>query len=216
MDLKGICHKNRFNPEKAFMGHNGNDIPLDPTGRHDEDRILWEKVTQSVRRTNPQPASQTPKQRRGSKTGPQKTGLTGRSQSVQTGREKAKTSPDKKILADFRLGETSGIDRTSARRMQRGQIHIEDRLDLHGLSQEQAQKEVKAFIGSAVQKNLRLVLIITGKGRDGHGILREKVPEWLKDVPLCYHLNAISYAQPKDGGKGALYIRLKRQREEIK
>jgi DNA-nicking Smr family endonuclease len=38
----------------------------------------------------------------------------------------------------------------------------------------------------------------------------------LKDAPLCYHLNAISYAQPKDGGTGALYIRLKRQREEIK
>ncbi len=198
------------------MGHNGKNIPLDPTGRHDDDRILWEKVTQGIRRINPKPAFQTPKQRGASKTGPQKTSLTGRSQSVQTGQAKAKTSPDKKMPADFRLGETSGIDRTSARRMQRGQVPIEDRLDLHGLSQEQAQKEVKAFIGSAVQKNFRHVLIITGKGRDGHGILREKVPEWLKDAPLCYHLNAISYAQPKDGGTGALYIRLKRQREEIK
>ena len=100
--------------------------------------------------------------------------------------------------------------------MKRGQVSIEDRLDLHGLSQEQARKEVKAFIRSAVQNNFRYVLIITGMGRDGHGILREKVPEWLKDAPLCHHLNAISYAQPKDGGKGALYIRLKRQREEIK
>ena len=198
------------------MGHNGKDIPLDSTGRHNDDSILWEKVTQSVKRMNPQPTFQTPKQREAPKTGPKNTGLTDRSQSVQTGKAKAKTSPDKKMPADFRLGETSGIDRTSARRMQRGQIPIEDRLDLHGLSQEQAQKEVKAFIGSAVQKNFRHVLIITGKGRDGHGILHEKVPEWLKDVPLCYYLNAISYAQPKDGGKGALYIRLKRQREEIK
>ena len=198
------------------MGHNGKDIPLDPTGRHDDDRKLWEKVTQSVKRMNPQPAFQTPKQREGSKTGPVKTSWTDRSNSVQTGQAKAKTAPDKTILADFRLGETSGIDRTSARRMKRGQVCIEDRLDLHGLSQEQARKEVKAFIRSAVQNNFRHVLIITGKGRDGNGILREKVPEWLKDAPLCHHLNAISYAQPKDGGKGALYIRLKRQREEIK
>ena len=198
------------------MGHNGKDIPLDPTGRHDDEKILWEKVTQSVRRMNPQPAFQTPKQRGGPKTGSQKTSFTDRSQSVQSGQVKAKTSPVKKMPADFRLGEMSGIDRTSARRMQRGQAPIEDRLDLHGLSQEQAQKKVKAFIGSAVQKNFRHVLIITGKGRDGHGILREKVPEWLKDAPLCYQLNAISYAQPKDGGKGALYIRLKRQRKEIK
>ena len=198
------------------MVHNGKDIPLDPTGRHDDDRMLWEKVTQSVKRMNPQPAFQTLKQTGGPKTRLQKSSVTERPQSFQLGQAKAKTSLDKKIPADFRLGETSGIDRTSARRMQRGQAYIEDRLDLHGLSQEQAQKEVKAFISSAVQKNFRHVLIITGKGRDGHGILREKVPEWLKDVPLCYHLNAISYAQPKDGGKGALYIRLKRQREKIK
>ena len=198
------------------MGQNGKDIPLESTERHDDDKILWEKVTQSVRRMNPQPDFQTPKQRGGPKTGPQKKGGIDRSQSLQTGQAKAKTSPDKTMPTDFRLGETSGIDRTSARRMKRGQVPIEDRLDLHGLSQEQAQKKVKAFIGSAVHKNFRHVLIITGKGRDGHGILREKVPEWLKDAPLCYHLNAISYAQPKDGGTGALYIRLKRQREEIK
>ena len=198
------------------MGYNGKDTPLDPTERHDDDSILWEKVTQSVRRMNPQPAFQTPKQGGALKTGPQKTSWIDRSQSVQVVQAKAKTLPDKTMPADFRLGETSGIDGTSARRMQRGQVPIEDRLDLHGLSQEEAQKEVKVFIGSAVQKNFRHVLIITGKGRDGHGILREKVPEWLKDAPLCYHLNAISYAQPKDGGKGALYIRLKRQREKTK
>ena len=198
------------------MGHNFKDIPPDPSGRHDDDKILWEKVTQSVRRIYPQPAFQTSKQKGVVKTGPLKTSWNDRPQSVQTGQAKAKTLPDKTMPADFRLGETSGIDRTSARRMQRGQMPIEDRLDLHGLSQEQAQKEVKAFIDSAVQKNFRHVLIITGKGRDGHGILREKVPDWLKSAPLCYQLNAISYAQPKDGGKGALYIRLKRQREEKK
>ena len=198
------------------MVHNGKNIPLDRTGRHDDDKILWEKVTQSVRRMNPQPASQTPKQREDPKTGPLETSYTDHSQFVQIGQAKVKTSLDKTMPADFRLGERSGVDRTSARRMQRGQVSIEDRLDLHGLSQEQAQKEVKAFISGAAQKNFRHVLIITGKGRDGHGILREKVPEWLKDSPLCYQINAISYAQPKDGGKGALYIRLKRQREEIK
>ena len=124
------------------MGHNGKDIPPDPTGRHDDDRLLWEKVIQSVRRMNPQPAFQTPKQRGAPKTRKQKTSLTNRSQSVQTGQAKIKTSPVRKMPADFRLGEMSGIDRASARRMQRGQAPIEDRLDLHGLSQEQAQKKV--------------------------------------------------------------------------
>ena len=74
------------------MGQNGKDIPLDPKGRHDDDKILWEKVTQSVRRINPQPAFQTPKQRGAPTTGPLKASWTDCSQSVQTGQAKAKTS----------------------------------------------------------------------------------------------------------------------------
>ena len=114
--------------------------------------------------------------------------------------------------ADLRLGERSGIDRSNARRLQRGQMALEDRLDLHGLSKEQAHRQLIAFISRAVQQNLRHVLVITGKGRDGQGVLRHEVPLWLKDAPLAEYINAISQAQPQDGGAGALYIRLKRQR----
>ena len=114
--------------------------------------------------------------------------------------------------ADLRLGEHSGIDRSNARRLQRGQMALEDRLDLHGLSKEQAHKRLVAFISRAVQQNLRHVLVITGKGRDGQGVLRHEVPLWLKDAPLAVYINAISHAQPQDGGTGALYIRLKRKR----
>ena len=198
------------------MGRNRDNTPSDPTKQRDDDWLLWEKVTQSVKKIKPQSVFQPLKQRIQSKTGSKTKGQTGQFQSVQAGQVKAIIAPVKTKPADFRLGDKSGIDRSSARRLQRGQLLIEDRLDLHGLSQEQAHKKLNAFIGRAVQENLRNVLIITGKGRDGHGILRHKVPEWLKDAPLCHHVNAISYAQPKDGGKGALYIRLKRQREEIK
>tara|TARA_B100001057_G_scaffold183570_1_gene184248 strand:- start:539 stop:1135 length:597 start_codon:yes stop_codon:yes gene_type:complete len=198
------------------MGRNRKDISPVPTGQHDDDRLLWEKVTQSIKRMNPQPAFQPVKYNGDPKTGPQSKGRTDRSQFGQTEQPKVKIETVKTSPTDFRLGDVSGIDRLSARRMQRGQLPIEDRLDLHGLSQEQAHKKLNAFISRAVQQNFRHVLIITGKGRDGHGILRQKVPAWLKDAPLCHHLLAISYAQPKDGGKGALYIRLKRKREDIK
>ena len=198
------------------MGRNRKDISSLPTGQRDDDSLLWEKVTQSVKRMNSQPAFQPMKHRGDSKTGSQPKSRTDRSQSGQIEQPKVKIATVKTSPADFRLGDVSGIDRLSARRMQRGQMPIEDRLDLHGLSQEQAHKRLNTFIIRAVQQNFRHVLIITGKGRDGHGILRQKVPAWLKDAPLCHHLIAISYAQPKDGGKGALYIRLKRKREDIK
>ena len=197
------------------MGRNRENTPSDPTGQ-DDDRLLWEKVTQSVKKIESQPTFQPLKQRIQSKTGSQTKSWTDQSQSVPTGQVKAKIESVKTKPTDFRLGDKFGIDRSSARRFKRGQVLIEDRLDLHGLSQEQAHKKLNAFIGRVVQQKFRHVLIITGKGRDGHGILRHKVPEWLKDAPLCNHVNAISYAQPKDGGKGALYIRLKRQREKIK
>ena len=118
--------------------------------------------------------------------------------------------------ADLRLGESSGIDRSNARRLQRGQMDLEDRLDLHGLSKQQAHRQLISFISRAVQQNLRHVLVITGKGRDGQGVLRHEVPLWLKDAPLAGYINAISQAQPQDGGAGALYIRLKRKRGDNK
>ena len=197
------------------MGRNRKDISSVPAGQHDDDRLLWERVTQSVKRMNPQPAFQPVKHSGDLKTGSQTKSRTDRSQSGQSEQPKVKIATVKTSPADFRLGDISGIDRLSARRMQRGQVPIEDRLDLHGLSQEQAHKKLNVFISRAVQQNLRHVLIITGKGRDGHGILRQKVPAWLKDAPLCHHLIAISYAQPRDGGKGALYIRLKRKRGKM-
>ena len=198
------------------MGRNRDNTPLDPKGQHDDDRLLWEKVTQSVKKIRSQPFFQPLKHTKEAKTESQIKNRAVQPQSVQTGQVKAKIAYVKPKPTDFRLGDKSGIDRSSARRLQRGEVLLEDRLDLHGLSQEQAHKKLNAFIGRAVQQNSRHVLIITGKGRNGHGILRHKVPEWLKDAPLCNHVNAISYAQPKDGGKGALYIRLKRQRGENK
>ena len=198
------------------MGRYRKDSFPELAGQQDEGQLLWEKVAQTVKKRNLQqalqPVKQQKKTKRVSKANPQPDYL----QPVQSVPEKAKTISTQTMPADFRIGEISGIDRSSARRLQRGQIQIEDRLDLHGLSQEQAHKELVSFISRAVQQNFRNVLIITGKGREGHGILRQQVPIWLKDGLLRQHVNAISYAQPQDGGTGALYIRLKRQRWEAR
>lgn len=182
--------------------------------RQIDDQALWEKVTQTVRKMNPQPPHNSDKQIKIEKADLKSKTQTEHPKSSKSFPLKIKTVSDETTLVDLRLGEASGIDRSSARRLKRGQLKIEDRLDLHGLSQERARKRLISFITSAVQKNFRHVLIITGKGREGQGVLRQQVPIWLKDAPLRKHINAISYAQPQDGGTGALYIRLKRQRRE--
>jgi len=106
-----------------------------------------------------------------------------------------------------------GLDRRSALRLKRGQMAIEARLDLHGMTQEPAHRVLTKFIARAYDEGRRTLLIVTGKGTgEGTGVLRQAVPRWL-DEPLCRAaILAIEEAQPKDGGAGALYVLLRRRR----
>lgn len=108
------------------------------------------------------------------------------------------------------LGRFAGIDRANAERLKRGQRRIEARLDLHGLSQDEAHRALLGFVRAARAAGKRCVLVITGRGRLGGGVLKEAVPRWLNEAEFRLHLLAISTAQPRDGGAGALYVMLRR------
>jgi DNA-nicking Smr family endonuclease len=82
---------------------------------------------------------------------------------------------------------------------------------LHGLSQEAARDRLIAFIRRRRQDNARAILVITGKGLRGDGILRRQVPQWLAEAPLRELVAGISEAHPKKGGAGALYVVLRRK-----
>lgn len=117
-------------------------------------------------------------------------------------------------LPELSHGEQPGLDKSTAKRMRRGQVSIERRIDLHGLNQAEAHRALDAFIDAAWYAGKREVLVITGKGSraDGSiGILRQQVPRWLNEFPLRAKVVAFSHAAPKDGGVGALYIRLKKR-----
>jgi DNA-nicking Smr family endonuclease len=108
------------------------------------------------------------------------------------------------------LDRFAGIDRATAERLKRGRLAIEARLDLHGLTQDEAHRAVAGFVGGSRAGGLRCVLVITGRGAVGGGILRQAVPRWLDEPGLRRHLLAIAPAQPRDGGAGALYLLLRR------
>jgi DNA-nicking Smr family endonuclease len=110
------------------------------------------------------------------------------------------------------LDRFAGIDRANAERLKRGKHRIEARLDLHGMTQDEAHRALTAFIRSARADGKRCVLVITGRGRTGGGILKAAVPRWLDEPELRPHLLAIAAAQPQDGGSGALYVMLRRTR----
>lgn len=85
------------------------------------------------------------------------------------------------------------------------------RLDMHGLDQDQARATLEAFIRRAYGQGHRAVLVITGKGKVGHGVLKQRTPEWLADPSLREMIAGVSTADRRHGGEGALYVALKRK-----
>ncbi len=111
-------------------------------------------------------------------------------------------------------GEAPGLDARTALRLKRGQLKIEARLDLHGMTQAEAHARLATFLAEAQKRGRRCVLVITGRGRtrpEG-GILRAAVPRWLNQPPCRARILAFATAQPGDGGAGALYVLLKKRR----
>ena len=97
-------------------------------------------------------------------------------------------------------------------RLRRWRGRPEARLDLHGMTQDEAHRAVAGFIATSRSDGRRCILIITGRGRGkfGGGVLREQTPRWLNLQPTRESILGFAEAQPKDGGAGALYVLLKK------
>jgi len=138
--------------------------------------------------------------------------------------EKARLRPGHDILlplADRLAAAPVRMDAKSFARMSRGKLVPESRLDLHGLTLAEAHPELIGFILNAQSAGLRLVLVITGKGRPGadhgpipqpHGVLKHQVPQWLHMPPLGPAVLQVAEAHLRHGGSGAYYVYLRRGR----
>ena len=86
------------------------------------------------------------------------------------------------------------------------------------MTSENAHARLIGFIQSAHANGLRLVLVITGKGRADaeaiqprrHGVLRHSLPHWLAAPPLAGRVLQVASAHQKHGGGGAFYVYLRR------
>ena len=111
------------------------------------------------------------------------------------------------------------MDAKTHGKMTRGKLSPEARIDLHGLTLSEAHPELIHFILNAQSSGLRLVLVITGKGKRGldigpipqrMGALRHQVPQWLRLAPLGPAVLQVTEAHLKHGGSGAYYVYLRR------
>ncbi len=112
-------------------------------------------------------------------------------------------------------GKAAGVDKRTMDRLRRGKMPMEGRLDLHGMTQDQAHSALLRFIDQAYAQGRRCISVITGKGTQLNGrigVLRQMVPHWLNQPGLRSKIIAFTYAPKNEGGEGALYILLKRWR----
>ena len=97
-------------------------------------------------------------------------------------------------------------------------------IDLHGYTLDEANKTIEDFINKAFSENINKLIIVTGKGlhskneKDPYvskdfGILKYSVPEFItKNASLMNMINEITDAKIEDGGAGAFYIFLKKNK----
>jgi DNA-nicking Smr family endonuclease len=105
--------------------------------------------------------------------------------------------------------QRAGVRTQVMRRLRRGQIAIEDELDLHGLQQIAARERLAEFLAHSRDAGRRCVRVIHGKGyRSGARgpVLKTAVDLWLR---RHHDVMAFTSARAIDGGTGALYVLLR-------
>tara|TARA_B100000161_G_C33504055_1_gene393131 strand:+ start:463 stop:885 length:423 start_codon:yes stop_codon:yes gene_type:complete len=97
-------------------------------------------------------------------------------------------------------------------------------IDLHGYTLDEANKKIEEFISKSFLENINKLIVITGKGlhseneKDPYvskdlGILKYSVPEFIiNNKDLMTKINEITNAKIEDGGGGAFYIYLKKNK----
>ena len=103
------------------------------------------------------------------------------------------------------------IDDQTRDKLAKGRLPIEGRVDLHGMRQDEAHALLLSFLGRAYAGGVRYVLVITGKGQGGEGVLKRLVPAWLATPAFRPLVSSHDFAARGHGGSGAIYIRLRKR-----
>lgn len=122
--------------------------------------------------------------------------------------------PAKRAPLPLKLGAVAAMDKRTGQRFKRGDMPIDGRIDLHGMTLDQAHAALTGFIRRSYAQGARCVVVVTGKGgAQGTGKIRRETPDWLNRPDLRPLILAVTEARQHHGGGGALYVLLKRVRE---
>jgi DNA-nicking Smr family endonuclease len=178
-----------------------------------EDRILWGKVARSTRALPGRKADLAEldmglvEDEKPVAKIPHKTGRISASDMIVTEQVVLQPVPNHKTTHQ-------PLEKPVKRKLAKGHLQLEARIDLHGLVQSEAHVMLHDFLLRAHERGLRHVLIITGKGSSmgSDGALKRAVPMWFSLPEFRYLISSYEPAARGHGGEGALYVRLSRQK----
>jgi len=191
-----------------------------PRGLRPDEEELWEKIRKSAIPLHPHKRQELTVAIERVAKKPERTEIH-RFRVGQSVLSKPQPAYNSTSLSDHIVGGPLLMDHKSFGRMKKGKLSPEARIDLHGMTVAQAHPVLIGFILDAHSKGLRLVLVITGKGRASRdnspiptqmGILKHQVPHWLSLAPIKSVVLQVSEAHLKHGGSGAYYVYLRRHR----
>jgi DNA-nicking Smr family endonuclease len=112
-------------------------------------------------------------------------------------------------------GAVRDLDPRVLKKLKAGALVVEARLDLHGLTAPEARVEMDRFVEASVVGGRRVVCVVTGRGlhsKDGVPVLKRHLKAWLTRSRLALHVLAFVSARPIDGGVGAVYVLLRKDK----
>lgn len=172
----------------------------------EEERALWRRVAKGVRPRRPVAEETSVRSPEPAKPQP------------GAHPAKARKSDDGPRLSQRSAGERAvpkapapPADRGAEKRVRRGKLEIDAKLDLHGYTQDGAYQALATFLQSAQRRGALVALVVTGVGRTGEGVLRKRLPDWLAARELKPLVSGYAQAHRAHGGAGAFYVFVKRR-----
>ena len=120
---------------------------------------------------------------------------------------------------EYTEGTRLGLDPRLVTRLRCGEFAVQAHIDLHGMIQADAKLALEEFIVGSVRKGLRTVLVVHGRGLRSPGgmpVLKHAAAEWLSHGHMGGYVLAFATARPADGGAGAMYVLLRRDRRRAR
>lgn len=118
---------------------------------------------------------------------------------------------------EYMHGYVRGLDSKIFQQLKAGSLSREAHVDMHGMNADQAFDTLLFFVRESYLQNRRCLLVVTGRGRNspgGQSVLKQQIQTWLTRDPLRRIVLAFCTALPRDGGGGALYVLLRKQKKQ--